>query len=221
MKTQKTENRKLTVAPDSTPGNHFKNNWSKLLLLILVLLHVLPSNAKTDSQDSRWQYSLSTGIHSFFAPIENLKWNNPSVTSSVGINRMMGQNQFFSLALQFQYAKNEYQGDATGIQILAQFLPVVLKKIELGFGTGAGYRMSFYPSESLKWNGTHWESGRKYKGMVQVPLQLSAGYRTIRIYSLGVIPFVAYQLQALLGYSPDLSPLPDSSFSIGFRFHFR
>jgi hypothetical protein len=61
----------------------------------------------------------------------------------------------------------------------------------------------------LKWNGNvPGKNAKMYKGMVQVPLQLSAGYRAINFASIKVTPFVAFQLQALFGYNPDFIPLP-------------
>jgi hypothetical protein len=102
-----------------------------------------------------------------------------------------------------------------------QFIPVIFKKnVELGFGTGLGYRFSGYPSQPLKSNGDSWEEGKNFKGIVQIPLQLSAGYRSILISSVSLTPFFSYQLQAMFGYNPDFDPLPDSNFMLGFKFKF-
>ena len=92
--------------------------------------------------------------------------------------------------------------------------------MELGIGMGAGYRFSECPSKTYKWSEYTWENGKKFKGMVQIPVQLSAGFREIQFSSLGVTPFIAYQLKALFGYNPDFDPLPDSNVMFGFKFHF-
>jgi hypothetical protein len=55
---------------------------------------------------------LSSGVHSFYAPVENLKWDNPGFAVSGGINRLLGQKQLFSAGLQLGYGQNKYQGDA-------------------------------------------------------------------------------------------------------------
>jgi hypothetical protein len=192
----------------------------KLFTLALFVFAVRPLSAKAVDDAGKWQYSIATGLHSFYAPVENLKWDRPESVTSIGINHMLGKREVFSLAMQFQYARNQYQGDAGSAQLLAQFLPLVLRKVEVGLGLGAGYRFAFYPSSPLKWNGTQWTPGGAYKGMLQVPVQASAGYRAIKLQKLAVIPFVACQMQALFGYNPDYAPLPDSNFMIGFKFQF-
>lgn len=194
--------------------------FGKIIMLVLLLFSFRPLSAKAVDGSGKWQYTIATGLHSFYAPIENLKWDRPESVTAIGINRMLGKREVFSLAMQFQYARNQYQGDAGSAQLMAQFLPLVLRKVEVGLGLGAGYRFAFYPSSPLKWNGTQWTTGNAYKGMLQVPVQASAGYRSIKLQNLAITPFVACQMQALFGYNPDYAPLPDSNFMIGFKFQF-
>lgn len=222
MKTIKTETEKqLFVAGINITRNKSLNyGQDKFYLFVLLLFLFFQLNAKVNENKELWQFTISSGVHSFYAPVENLKWDNPGFAISGGINRLLGQKQLFSTGLQIQYGQNKYQGNATNLQILGQFIPVILKKIELGIGTGIGYRFSGYPSQPLKSNGDSWEDGKNFKGIVQIPLQLSAGYGSILISSVSVTPFVSYQLQAMFGYNPDFDPLPDSSFMIGFKFKF-
>ncbi len=223
MKTMKTENKNRKFVPGSKfSRDKFLNlNLEKFVLFVLLVFLLLQLSAKVNAAKDSWQYTLSSGVHSFYAPVENLKWNNTGFVVSGEINRLLGQKQLFSAGLQLQHGQNNYQGDATSIQLLGQFLPVVFSKMELGIGTGAGYRFSGYNSSPLIWNGSGWENAKNYKGMVQIPLQLSAGYRSINISPLMVTPFVAYQMQALFGYNSDISPLPDSSLMFGFKFKFK
>ena len=222
MKTIKTEKGKQHVSArhNRTLNKSLNYGLEKFLMIISLLLLFIQLNAKVNENKESWQFTISSGVHSFYAPIENLKWDNPGFAISGGINRLLGQKQRFSAGLQLQYGQNKYQGNATSLQILGQFLPVILKKIEFGIGTGIGYRLSAYPSQSLKWDGELWEEGKNFKGIVQIPLQLSAGYRSIQLSSVNVTPIVSYQLQAMFGYNPDFDPLPDSSFMIGFKFNF-
>lgn len=222
MKTIKTETEKQQVIDVFNRNRNKSMNYGlgKFLLLIFLMLLFIQLNAKVNENKELWQYTISTGVHSFYAPVENLKWDNPGFAISGGINRLLGQKQLFSTGLQLQYGQNKYQGNATNLQLLGQFLPVILKTIELGIGTGIGYRFSGYPSQPLKWNGDLWEDGKNFKGIVQIPLQFSAGYRSILISSVSVTPFLSYQLQAMFGYNPDFDPLPDSSFTIGFKLKF-
>jgi hypothetical protein len=222
MKTIKTEKGKQQIVTGFNENRNRSLNYGqeKYLLVVTLILLFIQLNAKVNENSELWQYTISTGVHSFYAPVENLNWDNPGFAISGGINRLMGQKQLFAAGLQLQYGQNKYQGNATNLQVLGQFLPVILKTIELGIGTGIGYRFSGYPSQPLKSNGDSWEEGKNFKGIVQVPLQLSAGFRSILFSSVSVTPFFSYQLQAMFGYNPDFDPLPDSSFMIGFKFKF-
>ena len=222
MKTTETENRNKKFAPGfySGRGKFLNQRQEKTLMLaaILMLFFQITKNVKAEKND--WQYTISSGIHSFYAPVENLKWDNSAFSVSAGVNRLFGSKQILSLGLQADFAANKIQGNATSLQLLGQITPVLFKKLELGFGTGAGYRFSGYPSDPFKWNGTSWETGKKYKGIVQIPVQLSAGFRSVRVSNLEIIPFVAYQMKAMFGYNPDFDPLPDSQIMFGFKFMF-
>lgn len=224
MKTFKTEteNRVLKFVPGNKISRDKLSNLKKEKSVVFALLFLLfmQLGVKANINKDLWQFTLASGIHSYYAPVENLKWDNPAFVVSGGINLLLGQKQLFSAGLHIAYGQNKYQGDAASVQLLGQFLPAIFRKIELGIGTGAGYRFSDYPSSPLKWNGTSWEEAIKYKGIIQIPLQLSAGYRSINIASLKITPFAAYQLQALFGYNPDFVPLPDSSLMFGFKFKF-
>jgi hypothetical protein len=218
MKTMKTE--KQEFAPGLKPNrDKFLNQRQEKLLMIVFLLVLLSQFAlKVNAVKNPVQYTISSGIHSFYAPVENLKWDNPAFAVSAGINKILGEKRLFSVGFQAEFAPQTYQGNAASLQLLGQFTPVVFKNVELGIGTGAGYRFSGYPSKTLQWNENTWEEGKKFKGIVQIPVQLSAGFRSIQFSSIGVIPFVAYQMKAMFGYNPDFDPLPDSSIMFGFKF---
>lgn len=221
MKTTETENKKQKhVSVQIYERRTIRNGTLEkaVMLILLTFLLFAVSKAEENTTESKWQFALSSGVHSFYAPVENLKWDNPGWVISAGANRMMGQKQFFSVGLQAQFAQHQFLGNTSVLQALGQFHPVFFKKMELGIGTGAGYRFSAYPYPTLSWDGTSWNEGKKYKGMVQIPLQLSIAYCSISISSLKVIPFISYQLQAMLGYNPDFDPLPDSNIMAGFKF---
>ncbi|MCK3685974.1 hypothetical protein [Maribellus sp. YY47] len=221
MKTIKTENNEQEFVPGlKEDRDKFLNGMIEkaIMLLLLLLLLFCISRAEEQVKETKWQFDISTGIHAFYAPVENLKWDNPGLVTSVGLNRMLGQKKVFSVGLQFQYEQSQYLGNASSLQFIAQFLPVILRKIELGVGFGAGYRLSGYPTKTLSWDGDLWEKGKNFKGIFQIPLQFSVGFRSIRLAYFAVTPFIAYQLQALLGYNPDFDPLPDSTISCGFKF---
>ena len=190
--------------------------YNPLFLLILLQFAAGTSIAQKRT-DQPWQLDVAAGLHSFYAPVQDLKWRRPELVTTAGFGKPLGAKQHFAVTLQLGYARNNYHGDALFLQLLGQFTPVIAKKIEVGIGTGIGYRFSFYPSAVYKWNEGAFEPVTPFKAMLQVPVQLSLGYRSLHISSYEVRPYVAYQLQALLGYNPGLPPLPVSAGLAGLK----
>ena len=220
MKIMKTEKQEFVPGLKLNRDKFLNQRQENLLMIVFLLVLLLQITFKVNANKNSLQYTISSGIHSFYAPVENLKWDNPAFAISAGVNRLFGAKQILSLGLHAEFAANEIQGNATSLQLLGQFTPVLFKKLELGFGTGVGYRFSGYPSDPLKWNGTSWENGKKFKGIVQIPVQISVGFRSVQVANLEIIPFVAYQMKAMFGYNPDFDPLPDSQIMLGLKFQF-
>ena len=167
--------------------------------------------------DQPWQVDVAAGLHAIYAPIKDLKWRRPELLTTVGVGKPLGAKQAFNVSLFLGYARNNYHGDAVYLQLLGQYTPLIAGKIEPGVGIGFGYRLALYPSQPLAWNGNQWKAGRPYKGVLQVPVQLSLGYRSIHLQSYEVRPYVAYQLQTLFKYNHDFSPLPVSAGLLGIK----
>lgn len=173
--------------------------------------------AAQERTDNPWQLDLAAGLQSFYAPINDVKWKRPELLTTVGWGKPLGKKQAFEVTLQLGYARNNYHGDALFLQLLGKYQPVIADRIEIGLGLGLGYRFAFYPSESQKWNGSEWTTGNQFKGMLQVPAQLSIGYRSLHLSNYEIRPYAAWQMQALLGYSPDLKPLPVGAGLLGLK----
>jgi hypothetical protein len=190
-------------------------------ILIAFLLHISALTVKAQKENKRtdqpWQLDVAAGLHSFYAPVKDLKVARPELLTTAGLGKPLGPNQSFAVTLQLGYARNNYQGDALYMQLLGQYTPLIAKKVEAGLGLGFGYRFAFYSSPSQKWNGQSWVKGSPAKGMYQVPVQLSIGYRSLKLTDYQLRPYLAYQLQALFGYNPDLSPLPVSAGLLGLK----
>lgn len=190
---------------------------NRYFTLTIIFLAFLLGAAAQKRTDQPWQLDVAAGLHSFYAPVEHLQWSRPELITTAGWGKPLGKKQTFEVTLQLGYARNNYQGDALFLQLLGKVQPVIAQRIELGLGLGFGYRLALYPSPPQKWNGSQWEAGTPFKGMYQVPVQLSVGYRSLHLDRYEIRPYVAYQLQALLGYNPDLSPLPSSAALLGLK----
>lgn len=196
-----------------------KNNYCLVMITFLLLATTLVANAQDKNlrTDQPWQLDVAAGIHSFYAPIKDLKPERPELLTSVGWGKPLGHKQQFAVTLQLGYARNNYHGDAMYLQLLGQYTPVIAGKVEAGIGLGFGYRFAFYADQTQNWNGQEWRKGSTAKGMYQVPAQLSLGYRSIKLDNYELRPYIAYQMQVLFGYNPSLSPLPASAGLLGLK----
>lgn len=191
--------------------------WKLLITLIIVALVIPAVGYNQERTDNPWQIDLSAGLQSFYAPVQDLRWKRPELVTMAGIGKPLGVRQHFEVGLQIGYARNNFHGDALFLQLMGKYTPLIAGKVEAGIGMGIGYRLGLYPSGAMKWNGNDWVSRNSFKGMVQIPLQVSIGYRSIELDRYELRPYLAYQLQALLGYNPDLSPLPVSAAMLGLK----
>ncbi|HEY0751782.1 MAG TPA: hypothetical protein VGD26_11540 [Chitinophagaceae bacterium] len=173
--------------------------------------------AAQERTDNPWQLDVAAGMQSFYAPLDDVKFKRSELLTTVGWGKPLGAKQAFEVTLQLGYARNNYQGDAVFLQLLGKYQPLLFQKIELGIGLGIGYRLGFYPSKAEKWNGSEWVNGSSFKGMIQVPAQLSIGYRSIHLSDYNISPYLACQLQALLGYTPDIKPMPITAGLFGLK----
>lgn len=184
----------------------------KLLYLTLALCSLITVGQAQTGWD------ISVGGQQYLMPIKNSEVGHWQPQVSGGVNRFLNDRSTMNITLRVSYNRNKYQGNALSWQTLFQYTPVVANHVELGIGMGIGYQLSFYPSKSFSWNGTDWKKGKATKGVVQVPLQFSVGYRGFES-SRGIFtPYLAYNTNFLFRYSPDLTPLPSAAFMVGLKY---
>lgn len=191
--------------------------YKNLIRMLVLFTAILPFQTQAQRSDEPWQLDLAAGLSSYYAPIKSLNWSRPELVTQVGYGKPLGSRQLFSVGLQLGYARNNYQGDALYLQLVGQITPVIANKLELGLGLGFGYRMAMYPSRPQVYDQGKWKEGKAFKSVYQVPVQLSIGYRSILLNNYTIRPYLAYQLQPLFRYSPDLSPLPVSNTMLGLK----
>lgn len=189
--------------------------YKSLLLSLLVVGSISTSKAQLFPKNS---LEIAAGIQSYYAPLKHFKVQNAQPVFMAGANHTLNTRQNLELGIRLGYNRNKYQGDALYLQAIMRYMPVIARHMQPMIGTGLGYQISFYPSSSLKHDGVNWVQGPKSKGVVQVPLQLGIGYRAIETKEALLTLFIAYHVNALFRYSPDLSPLTSSNFLLGLRY---
>lgn len=186
-------------------------------LLSLCFLLLLSAALKAQSS-SKTSFDLSVGVHAFFLPGLKARFSAPQPILMLGLYRGLGEKQNLQAGLTLGYQHNPYQGNGLFAQTQIRYEPSIGKTIQPSIGTGVGYQLAFYPAGSLEWNGESWTQGKKFKGVVQVPLRLALGFKGLDTSNGSFTPYLAYQTNVLFGYSPDLSPFPVGALVGGFKF---
>lgn len=189
--------------------------------LIIILSFIFTIGAYKLSAQQRTKplgYEIAAGLQTYYAPFLKATLKGTQPVFMAGVRQPLNVKNSVGLTLRLGYNRHKQQGDALFTQLLFNYTPLIAKKIELGIGAGAGYQFSFYPSTPLKWNGTEWIEGKAMKAVIQVPAQVSIGYRGIETGKGRFTPYVSYQLNALFKYTPDLTPLPSSFFLLGVKY---
>lgn len=197
-----------TIKPDPM-------NWKKPAGTFCALVLCLFSRAQSTHPAS---YELAVGLQSYYAPLKHMRPLNPQPVFIAGANRAINPRQTLELGVRIGYHRNKYQGDALFLQTLFRYAPVIFRHLQPQAGIGIGYQLSFHPGKSWQHNGNEWVKGRGTKGIIQVPVQLGLGYHSLETQRASITPYVAWQLNALFRYSPDLSPLPASQWLVGVRY---
>lgn len=189
------------------------------LIIILSLFGVVGTYTLSAQQRAKpLGYEIAAGVQTYYAPFLKAELKGMQPVVMAGVHQPLNVKNSIGLTLRLGYNRHMQQGDALFTQLLFNYTPVVAKKIELGIGAGIGYQLSFYPSKPLKWNGNEWVEGKATKGVIQVPAQVSIGYRGIETAKGRFTPYVSYQLNALFNYTPDLTPLPSTFFLLGIKY---
>ena len=185
-------------------------------LWAVVVLLAAGSVSAQEQTLSRLGFEVGVGVHAFHLPGLGAKYAGAQPVFKLGVYQALNPQQSLKAGVTLGYQRNKYQGDGLYAQAQFRYTPLLFNSIEPGIGLGVGYQMCFTPSEALRWDGENWTQGKGAKGVFQAPVHLSLAYKNGPDAQFS--PFVAYEANVLFGYSPDLSPLPVSSFTAGLRY---
>ncbi|RYZ00144.1 MAG: hypothetical protein EOO11_02580 [Chitinophagaceae bacterium] len=183
--------------------------------IALAALLLSAGTAQAQRTDNPWQLDVAAGLYSFYLPASGLHGERPELVAQAALAKPLGPAQRFSVGLQVGFARQNYLGNALYLQLVGQFTPVLANRIELGIGTGIGYRLGRQPEHPVRWTGG--TKGKGLRGIVQVPLQLTAGYRSVYINRVEIRPYLGLQLQSLIRYAPGVPLLPAPALLLGLK----
>lgn len=185
-----------------------------LLLLTLSVLSKVQAQDETSPSDYRFPLVISLQFHGFTMPFKNLSSNFRNVGLGIGTELSLNSTNTWVQQVQAVWFRNKAIGN--GLLLYSQ--NVWRPTIESFFAEvkfGAGYLYSFRPGTSYESvNGRWMSAGRRGKGMLALPLGITAGSYT-SLESSSLAPFVSYQFMLVKGYNTSIPIVPQTLLQTG------
>ena len=162
---------------------------------------------------------LSVQFHSLSLPFRHIGSNFKNIGIGVGTEVSLNGKDNWVQQFQLVWFHNKTVGNGILMYTQTAWRPGIGSNGFTEIKAGLGYMHEFRPVESYKKVNGEWvPQGRKGKGMLAIPLGISAGYRQYAT-STYVAPFVTYQFLVLNNYSQSIPIVPQTLIQVGARIH--
>jgi len=189
--------------------------------LAVCFCFVLSARAQSDSPRGYQNFPIIVTLqfHAFATPFHDLKSNFRNVGIGLGTEVSYTGNQKFVQQLSVVWYRNKTIGN--GLLFYTQPVWRIGDDFYGELKAGIGYLVASRPSPALKPINGEWKTTRhKGKGMLTLPLGISAGYNLHGSGQAWASPFVSYQLLVVSGYNKSVPLVPETLVQVGSRIHF-
>ena len=186
------------------------NLW---LLLALNLLFCYSSNAQTSEILSYKNFPviLTLQFHALSMPFKDLKTNFKNVGIGVGTEWRLNGKRNLVQQLQFAWVRNKAVGNRIIVSTQAVWRPLLSKKLYGELRGGIGYMFNQLPSDGLVYIENEWNTSKRVKGLLHIPIGLGLGYQVNANWS----PFINYQTLFVSKYNPGVPIVPETILQLG------
>ncbi|MEJ0106543.1 MAG: hypothetical protein WDO19_30135 [Bacteroidota bacterium] len=66
----------------------------KISLIFLLFLLCAENYIRAQRTDQPWQLDIAAGLHSYYAPVEHLKWSRPELITTAAFINCLAQNNY-------------------------------------------------------------------------------------------------------------------------------
>lgn len=168
---------------------------------------------------SNFPIVLSVQFHAFTLPFHDMKANFSNVGFGIGTEASFGGSNRWVQQINAVWYHNKAMGNGLLFYTQTAWRPPVGADGFTEVKAGVGYLCSFRPVDSYKQVNGQWVSaGHHGKGMLTIPLGISAGYNTVSNGKL-VSPFLSYQFLLATGYNKSIPIVPETLIQAGVRVH--
>ncbi len=193
---------------------------SRLWIVFIAIISSTYSFAQGELQGyNDFPIIITLQFHAFALPFRDLKANFSNIGIGVGTEFSFSGKPGGAQQVSALWYHNKAMGNGLFFYTQAVWRPYFSSN---GYGEikgGLGYLYSFRPSNSLKQVNGNWISvGRKGKGMLTIPIGVSAGMDS-RTASWYVSTFASYQLLLVKNYNKSIPLVPETIFQVGTQIH--
>lgn len=184
------------------------------ILFMLAVLSTVQAQNEVAPSDYRFPLTISIQFHGFTMPFKNLSSNFRNVGLGIGTELSLNSSNTWVQQVQAVWYRNKAIGNGLLLYSQNVWRPTIESSFtEIKFG--AGYLYSYRPSTSYESvNGKWISAGKKGKGMLALPLGISAGsYKPLKASSIA--PFVSYQFMLVKGYNTSIPIVPQTLLQTG------
>jgi hypothetical protein len=160
---------------------------------------------------------ISLQFHSLALPFKHLGGNFKNIGIGLGTEIKLNERGNAVQQLSAVWYHNKAVGNGILLYTQSAWRPGAEQQVFGEAKAGLGYTYAFRPTPSYKMDNGKWVSvGHKGKGMLTIPIGLSAGYNT-NSSGTSLSPFISYQFLLLSGYNKSVPLIPETLIQMGSR----
>ncbi len=190
------------------------------LSFILLLCLIIEASGQEQKTYTNFPIIITLNFHAFALPFRDIKANFSNIGIGVGTEvSFTGSSSTGVQQVQAIWYHNKAMGNGLLLQTQSVWRPDFNSNAFGEIKGGVGYLYSFRPSESYQQVNGKWISvGRKGKGMLAIPVGISAGINS-RSTNAYMSNFISYQFLLVKNYNKSIPIVPETLIQAGSAIH--
>lgn len=163
---------------------------------------------------------VSIQFHNLSLPFKDIKSNFSNIGLGLGTEWSLNGRHNWAQQINLVWLRNKAVGSGLFFYSQSAWRPAIASDFYTEIKIGAGYFYAFRPVKSFRQENGVWKPvGHKGKGMLAIPIGLSAGLNPFS-QNTYISPFAGYQFLVLSGYNKSIPIIPETLIQIGSSIHF-
>lgn len=160
-------------------------------------------------------------FHALSLPFRDLKSNLANVGFGLGTEVSLNGKHNWAQQVNLVWYRNRTVGNGVLLYTQTAWRPTLTGPLYAEVKAGAGYLVSFRPSEGYKQTDGNWMPvGHKSKGLFAIPAGISLGYYNPSSGTT-ISPFASYQFLLVTNYNKSIPLAPQTLLQVGSRIYLK